>query len=245
MIALQPDPARFAVVVTLTNVQTGTTVTRDTGDGPEPVRGMVDLAAGDHVLTDRECPFGVPAIYRADGDTATTQLDVTRPVLSHPYIPLAVTVTLENDTPQSWDAAGTVHSPLDGGSVTVTYVPRRILTGNLRVPLADNDVTTLGQLFSDSAPLLLRTPPGCPVSDRWLWAETVTRTRPAADYPLSWIDIPYVRVAPPGATVAPPVGWDWTAVPVAFATWAEITAPTWLALLSGPGPYPNASRWGW
>lgn len=232
------------VTVTLTGVPEGTTVTRDTGNGPEPVRGMVGLAAGDHLLTDRECPFGILALYAAGDDTAVVTLVSAYPVLSHPLLPLVIPVTIENDSPVDWETPGTVHVPVDAGDVTATFVPRRVVQGNLRVPIADRDVASASQIFADGSPLLLRTPPGCPVGDRWIWAGTVTRERPVADGDLSWVDVPYTRVAAPAVPETPTPVWDWDAVPLAYARWDTITDVSWLDLLAGPGP--NAvARWVW
>jgi len=246
MITVTPQPAAYSVLVELVGIAEGTTVTRDTGNGPELVRGMRGLGAGDHTLLDRECPFGVPALYAAGAETASTQLDSRLPVLSHPVLPLAVAVTIENDTPREWQTSGTVHAPLDGGAPIATYVPRRIVTGTLSIPTTDAGIAFIAQLFDDGSPLLLRTPPGCPVTDAWLFCETLSRARPIADRSLSWVSVPYTVVGAPLIVETPdPLPWTWEAVPGEWASWQLVDVPTWLDLLREPGTQLAASWGGW
>lgn len=241
----QPQPDLGAVLLTITGAAAGTTITRDAGDGPQPVRFGTDLAAGDHLLTDYECPLGVPATYSDGTDTATVVLESAYPWLSHPFLPLAVRVTVQNDTPRESEAPGTVLVPVDGGTPTVTYTPRNVVTGNLRIPSADDDVPFLSTLFADGSPLLLRTPPGCPIGDRWVWAGLISRDRPMPDGDLSWLDVPYTVVRRPADIAPSPVPWTWEQVPLAHTTWTAVIAAygTWRGLLAGPAA--AASRSGW
>lgn len=242
------QPNTGSVLLDIAGAPDGTDVLRDAGTGPVPVRNGLDLAAGDYALVDYECPIGVPVVYSADDDEATVILPAASTPgawLSHPTRPgLNVIRTIESDSPTSWESPGTVHVPIDSGEVTVTYTARRLITGELTLVMPRADVVQCAVLFADGSPVLVRTPPGCDPSDKWIWADVIdVQHEPGRQ---SRIRIPYTIVnAPSAVTVSPPAPWDWSQVPVEYATWNDVIAahPSWFDLLGGPGSASQRLQW--
>lgn len=235
-LTLTTDADLGRVRVAVTDAQGG-----DLTRNGELVRGGAAVT-GWRIVDDYEPPFGVPVTYSLDGVQATTQLDVAQAWLSHPTDPtLRMAVTVQSDDDWQWSAPGTAHDVLGDVWPIVTWAARTVHTGQLVVITSYAERDAFKALLLAGSPLLLRTPPDCPVDDQWLWPRTATRSKigtPSVFTGLRW-ELEYQRVQAPGGLVAQDPTNSWAAVVVTHPTWSDVLADhaTWGDLLITPHPH--------
>lgn len=236
-ITLAPDVeyARMRIVV---DDAVGGDLLRD----GQPVRGG-EAITGDAIVNDYECPLGVDVTYTLDGMSATSRLDVSRAVLSHPTdASLLVTdLTVETDDAWSWRTPGTAHQILGTEWPVVTYNRRTEHTGQLIIITRYADRQQMRDILVSGSPLLLRVPPSDPVDDMWFWPETATRTYigpPDSGGNVRWA-MDYQRVLAPAGDVVNDPGNAWAAYVATHTDWADgVTEhPDWVDATLDPHPH--------
>lgn len=235
-ISLTPDPANARVRI-LVSDSPGADLTRN-GEVIRPGENV----AGYKTVDDYEAPFGVPLTYEIDGQSATTQLDVSGAWITHPTLPdLALQVTVESDDEWEWRAPGTAHQIIGSEWPVVTFNTRTEHRGDLLIITPYSEQQAVRDLLVTGSPLLLRTPPACSVDDMWFWPETATRQKigtPRTFTGLRWT-LNYQRVQAPGGQVPRPFANSWDGVVASHTDWADVVGvySTWDALIQTEHPH--------
>ena len=239
-LTLSPNVALARMDVVVQDAIGGTLVRTDPDGSPTAVRAGTDLV-GDLIVWDYECPFGVEVTYSLDDDTASSTLNVTTSQLSHPTdVSLSYTVTVVDDDDWSWTAPGSAFQPIGSQWPVIVYSTRTEHRGVLLLATEWADRADVHALLIDGGPLLLRTPPTVDVDDKWLWPESVRRTKSRPHDPayVLW-ELSYQRCARPAGVVTQDPSNNWTAVTLTHATWSAlvISHPTWLDLVLDAHPH--------
>lgn len=235
-LTLTPD-ATYARVRVIVESGAGGALLRD----GEAVRGG-EAVTGFALIDDYEPPLGVEVTYTLDGASASTTVNVTGAWLSHPTDPTLLTpVIVEADDDWQWTAPGVAHQVIGSEWPVVTYSTRTEHRGSLQLITAISQTAALRAILLTGSPLLLRTPPACPVDDMWLWPETAGRTpmtRGPNPSQARW-RLDYQRVAWPGGYVTQDPTNSWQAVTVTHPTWTDLGTDhaTWADVLTTAHPH--------
>lgn len=229
-IALTPRPADAAVVVAVTGAGATVTVWRTAADGERSqLRGSpFPTQAGAVTVVDYEAPFGLVRYSTTDtgSDAVSTTLDVAVPWLTNPlsasFLSLPVTVTDD----AAWMLPSRTHEfdVIDRADPIVTWYVRSTREGTLTLRYATAaHLSNLADLVSEGAPVLLRTPAGCPFPTGY---RAVRDVRVIPDRPGARTGVVELDYRACAAPAGPPAGgsWTWADVPPAYATWAELRA---------------------